>query len=111
MEQEAPRTTPTYSDGQTLVSIALGGSGEPHQIVYMTTAKAYRNQGLMRQKMEQILSDMDHDARDSTVVIRNTDVDCDVPRLTAFFESLGYTPIVIDPESTAPQLHRPVNIA
>lgn len=111
VEQEAPRTTPTYSDGQTLVSVALGGSGEPHRIVYITTAKVYRNQGLMRAKMEQILADMDYDERDSTVILRNTDVDCDVPRLQAFFESLGYAPMIIDIEDPAPQLHRPVNIA
>ena len=109
-EAEAPRTTPTYSDGQTLVSIALGESGGPHRIVYVFTERIYRNQGKMRAKMEQILGDMDHDGRDSMIFINNTDPDCDIPRLQAFFESLGYDLQEIDPAYPPLQLYRPVII-
>ena len=102
----APRTLSNYVAGRVMASVALGGSGEPHRIVYLVTDRSYRNQGYARGLMNVILADMDADGRDSAIFIRNTDMDCDVPRLTAFFESLGYVQTTLDPDENCPQLAR-----
>jgi hypothetical protein len=40
------------------------------------------------------------------VFIVNTDMDCDVPRLETFLQSLGFVPTIIDPDIPCPQLLR-----
>jgi len=102
----APRTQTNYVAERVLVSVAIGGTGEPHRIVYVTTDRNFRNQGYARDAMNYVLADIDADGRDSTIFIRNVDTDCDVPRLTAFFESLGYVQTTLDPDENCPQLAR-----
>jgi hypothetical protein len=74
--------------------------------VYVTTALNFRLQGYAKFTMARALRDMDHDGRQCAVFIRNTDPDCDIPRLIAFFESFGFVQTTIDPDDTAPQLLR-----
>lgn len=105
-EPDAPRTLSIYSDTQTLVSVSLGGSGEPHRIVYMFTAPNYRNQGFMRAAMATVIADMDADGRDSVVFIVNVDPGTEIPRLITLFESLGYAQTTLDPNIQCPQLSR-----
>jgi ribosomal protein S18 acetylase RimI-like enzyme len=102
----APRTLTNYVTERVLAAVALGGSGEPHRLVYITTDKNYRNQGLARAMMDVVIADFDDDAKDSIIIVRNVDQDCDVPRLVAFFESLGYVQTVLIPEESCPQLAR-----
>lgn len=101
-----PLTSSIYNTGESLVAVALGGSGEPHRIVYVSTIRDARGQGKARANMTQVLADMDADGRDSVVFINNVDPDCDVGRLTGFFESLGYVQQTINPDYPLPQLIR-----
>lgn len=105
-EPDAPRTLSVYGDGFTLISVAIGGSGEPHRIVFVTVTRAYRGQGRARAMMTQVLADMDADGRDSVVFIQNVEPDCDIARLTGFFESFDYVQTTVDPDYPPPQLFR-----
>jgi hypothetical protein len=71
------------------------------------TARDVRNQGLARAALTGVLADIDADGRAMEVYIRNTDRDCDVPRLITFLESLGFVATTLDPADPAPQLLRP----
>jgi|SRR5262245_2098214 len=104
-EPEDPyRTQQEYQNltATSRVSVALGELDKPHRIVYCYTNRRERNLGYMRALVEQIVSDFDHDQRDSEVIIRNVEPDCVVPQLQAFFESLGYVLQEVDP----PTLYR-----
>ena len=106
----APRTQQLYNYDnlyQSFCSVIFGVSGEPHRLMFLTTMRRFRNQGSARALVTQVVSDFDHDQRDSTIIIRNVEPDCDVPRLQAFFESFGYVPTVLIPgEPDTPQLIR-----
>jgi GNAT superfamily N-acetyltransferase len=80
-----------------MVSIALGGTGEPHRVVYVFTLAPHRNQGRIRALMTQLLADLDAEAAECIIIIRNVEPGCDIPRLTTFFESLGYVQETPDP--------------
>jgi hypothetical protein len=84
-------------DTMTTVSLALGETGEPHRVVWVTTSRPYRNRGNARALVTTVLADFDHDQRDSEVIIRNVEPGCDVPRLSGFFMSLGFVQTDTDP--------------
>lgn len=98
-EPPTPQTKTDYlsMNGVTYATVARGEVGASHRIVWVYTAKPVRNRGDATALLQQVIADFDHDGRDSEVIIRNVEVDCDPQRLITLFTRLGYTLIGEDP--------------
>ena len=108
VEPDPPRVKNLYQDGQVstvIVAMVLGETGQPHRYMFVSVNRSQRGKGYARSLTAIVMSDLDHDGKDCTVIIRNVEPDVSVPRLADFFRSFGFTDIAPG-EFGEPQLYR-----
>lgn len=80
-----------YDIGGIRVSMLLGGSGEPHQIVWVAVPDADRGEGKAKEALKAVINDADEEKVRLKVELVRGERSTDLGLLRKMFEGLGFT--------------------